>query len=253
MESVLKLHAALGISAGDVVAFAGAGGKSGSILQVSSELAEGGLTVLVVPTTKMSLEEARGIGPVVTSEDPDELRGKIKTLFSEGNGCVAAGSAMISRNRVGGVEPDLVSDLAAVADVLLVEADGSRQRPIKGTADHEPALPDAATLVVAVGNVAALGSPVDEEHVHRPALFSDLTGVGHGQSITPRAFARALVEGSLAKVSPNTRTAALITGVEPGRTMADASIIARELWRFGLGNVILTSIPKSPPIRVWIP
>lgn len=249
----MKLHAALGISAGDVVAFAGAGGKSGSILQVSSELAEAGLTVLVVPTTKMSLDEARGIGPVVTSEDPDELRGKIKTLFSEGNGCVAAGSAMISRNRVGGVEPDLVSDLAAVADVLLVEADGSRQRPIKGTADHEPAIPDAATLVIAVGNVDALGSPVDEEHVHRPALFSELTGVGPGQSITARAFARALAEGSLAKVSPDTRTAALITGVEPGRTMADASIIVRELWRFGTKRVVLTSIPKDHPARVWVP
>ncbi|WP_166179531.1 selenium cofactor biosynthesis protein YqeC [Rubrobacter tropicus] len=249
----MKLHAALGISAGDVVAFAGAGGKSGSILQVASELAEAGLTVLVVPTTKMSLDEARGIGPLVTSEDPEELRGKIKISFSEGNARVAAGSAMLSKGRVGGVPPDLVSDFATLADVLLVEADGSRQRPIKGTADHEPALPDASTLVVAVGNVDALGSPVDEEHVHRPALFSELTGVGHGQSITARAFAQALVEGSLAKVLPGARTAALITGVEPGRTMADASVVSRELWRLGTRHVVLTSIPKDAPTRVWVP
>ena len=249
----MKLHAALGISAGDVVAFAGAGGKSGSILQVASELAEAGLTVLVVPTTKMSLDEAREIGPLVTSEDPEELRGKIKISFSEGDACVVAGSATISKGRVGSVPPDLVSDLATLADVLLVEADGSRQRPIKGTADHEPALPDASTLVVAVGNVDALGSPVDEEHVHRPALFSDLTGVGHGQSITARAFARALVEGSLAKVLVGARTAALITGVEPGRTMADASVISRELWRLGTRRVVLTSIPKNSPARVWVP
>ena len=249
----MKLHAALGISGGDVVAFAGAGGKSGAILQVAAELVEAGMTVLAVPTTKMSLGEAQKVGPLVTSEDAGDLRLKVKAAFSEGNAGVAAGSAMISKGRVGGVAPDLVSDLAPLADVLLVEADGSRRRPIKGTADHEPALPAAATLVVAVGNVDALGSPVDEEHVHRPALFSELTGVGSGQSITARAFARALVHGSLANVPPGTRSAALITGVEPGRTMSDAAVISRELWRFGTTRVVLTSIPKNSPDRVWVP
>ena len=71
--------------------------------------------------------------------------------------------------------------------------------------------------------------------------------------MTARAFARALVEGSLASVPAGARTAALITGVEPGRSMADASVIARELWRFGSRNVVLTSIPKSSPARVWVP
>ncbi|CAA9465173.1 MAG: hypothetical protein AVDCRST_MAG02-3531 [uncultured Rubrobacteraceae bacterium] len=249
----MKLHAALGISAGDVVAFAGAGGKSGAILHVAGELAEAGMTVLTVPTTKMSLGEAQRVGSLVTSEDADELRAKVEAAFSEGNARVAAGSAMISKGRVGGVAPGIVSDLAPLADVLLVEADGSRQRPLKGTAGHEPALPEASTLVVAVGNVDALGSTVDEEHVHRPALFSELTGVGAGQSITARAFARALVQGSLANVPAAARAAALITGVEPGRTMSDASVISRELWRFGTKRVVLTSIPKNPPARVWIP
>jgi probable selenium-dependent hydroxylase accessory protein YqeC len=160
---------------------------------------------------------------------------------------------MLSKNRVGGVDPGWVGDLARLADVVLVEADGSRRRPIKGTADHEPAFPDAATLVVAVGNVHALGTPVDEEHVHRPAIFSDLTGIGQGQSITPRAFALAVAQGSLARVPQGARTAALITGVEPGRSMSDASVITRELWRLGVRNVVLASLPIESPVRVWIP
>lgn len=249
----MKLHVALGISTGDVVAFVGAGGKSGAILQVAAELAETGMTVLTVPTTKMSIGEATGVGTLVTSEAPNELRAKVKVSFSEGNVRVAAGSAMISRNRVGGVAPDLISDLAPLADVLLVEADGSRGRPVKGTAAHEPALPDASTIVVAVANVEALGSTVDEEHVHRPAVFSELTGVGPGQSINARAFALALVRGSLARVPAEARTAVLITGVQPGRTMSDASVVSRELWRLGTKRVVLTSIPNNPPAYVWIP
>jgi probable selenium-dependent hydroxylase accessory protein YqeC len=247
----LRLHGALGISEGDVVAFAGAGGKSGAILHVAAELAEVGMTVLTVPTTKMFLGEVERLGPLVLSEDTEELRAQTKASLADGNLSVVVGSARISKSRIAGVEPEVVDELAPLADVVLVEADGSRRRPIKGTAGHEPVIPASATLVVAVGNVSALGSPVDEEHVHRPAVFSELTGVGQGQSITARAFARALAQGSLAKVSEETRTAALITGIEPGRTMSDASVVARELWRFGIRDVVLTSIPKDPPVFVW--
>jgi probable selenium-dependent hydroxylase accessory protein YqeC len=247
----LELHEALGITPGDVVAFVGAGGKSGAILAVSNGLREAGMKVLVAPTTKMLLGEADKIGPLVTSEDAGELREKAERALSE-YPTVVAGSGMLSKNRIGGVDPGWVGALARLVDVVLVEADGSRRRPIKGTADHEPALPEAATLVVATGNVHALGTPVDEEHVHRPEVFSDLTGIGPGQSITPGAFATALARGSLAKVPRTARTAALITGVEPGRSMSDASVVTRELWRLGIKKVVLASLKDSPP-RVWVP
>jgi probable selenium-dependent hydroxylase accessory protein YqeC len=249
----LKLYLALGISSGDVVAFVGAGGKSSAILAVAGELAEAEMTFLVAPTTKMFVNEAEKIGPLVTSEDVDELRAKAEEVLSDGVPGVVVGSGLLSKNRIGGVEPAAISSLAALADVVLVEADGSRRRPIKGTAEHEPALPEAATLVVAVGSIRAFGMPVDEEHVHRPELFSKLTGIGPGQSITARAFARALAEGSLGGVPEKARPAALITGVHPGRSMADASIITRELWRLGVKKVVLSSLPDERPGRIWIP
>ena len=249
----MKLHLALGISSGDVAAFVGAGGKSSAILAIADELSEAGMTVLVVPTTKLFVSEAEKIGPLVTSEDADELRAKAEEALSGGASGVVVGSGLLSKNRVGGVEPAVVSSLAPLADVVLVEADGSRRRPIKGTAEHEPALPEAATLVVAVGNIGAFGMPVDEVHVHRAELFSKLTGIGAGQSITARAFARALVEGSLASIPDGARSAALITGVHPGKSMADASIVTRELWRLGVKKVVLSSLPDESPARVWIP
>jgi probable selenium-dependent hydroxylase accessory protein YqeC len=249
----LKLYLALGISPGDVVAFAGAGGKSSAIVTTAAELAQDGMTVLAAPTTKMLIKEAQKIGPLVTSEDADELRAKVREALSGGASTVVAGSGLLSKNRIGGVDPAWISSLASLVDVVLIEADGARHRPIKGTAEHEPALPDAATLVVPVANIAALGAPVDEEHVHRPELFSKLTGVGLGQSITARAFARALADGSLANIPENARPAALITGVEPGKSMADASIVTRELWRMGVKKVVLTSLPGESPGRVWLP
>jgi probable selenium-dependent hydroxylase accessory protein YqeC len=249
----LKLYLALGIASGDVAAFVGAGGKSSAMLTVADELTQAGMNVLVAPTTKMLVSEAQRIGPLVTSEDAGELRMKAKEALSNAGSGVVVGSGLLSKNRVGGVDPADIPSLAPLANVVLVEADGSRRRPIKGTADHEPVLPEAATLIVAVGSIRAFGAPVDQEHVHRPELFSRLTGVGAGQSITARAFAQAIAKGSLRNVPDNARTAALITGVKPGKSMADASVITRELWRFGVKKVVLTSLPDEPTGRVWLP
>lgn len=248
----MKLCGTLGISSGEVVAFAGAGGKSSAILAATRELVGDGARVLVVPTTKMFLSEAEQIGPLVVSEEAGRLCAKAKEALGSSAAAVA-GSEVLSKKRVGGVEPSWVSNLAGLADVTLVEADGARRRPLKGTAAHEPVLPDAATLVVAVGNVRAFGKTVGDQHVHRPEAFTGLTGVVPGQSITARAFALALARGSLRDTPDGTRTAALITGVTPGKSMADAAAISRELWKLGVEKVVLASLPGESPPRVWTP
>src|SRR4028119_2485218 len=135
----LKLHDALGISSGDVVAFAGAGGKSAAILQVARELAGAGMTVLTVPTTKMFLGEVERLGPLVTAEDPQELAAGVRAALSSDNPSVVAGRARISKGRVDGVDPDVIEALAPLADVVLVADDGAGRRPAKASAADAPA------------------------------------------------------------------------------------------------------------------
>lgn len=248
----MSLYRAFGISAGDVVAFAGAGGKSSAILAISEELTREGMSVLVAPTTKMFLDEAHKVGPMVTSTDQTGLRERIEEALADSK-AVVAGSELLSKQRIGGVDPAWIPTLQKLADVTLVEADGSRRRPLKGTDDHEPLLPDSATLVIAVGNITALGKPLNDEYVHRPEVFSELTGIGLDQTVTPRAFATAVAKGSLGKTSEGVRKAALITGVQPGHLMSQAAVITRELWRLGLNNVVLSSLPDETPGRVWKP
>lgn len=249
----VKLYKALGIEPGEIVAFAGAGGKSGAIVELCRELSEAGMRVLAVPTTKMFVSEAEKAGPLVVSEDPGELRELVAEALPEKGrgGVLVAGSGRLSKGRISGVEPWQVPELAALADVTLVEADGARRRPVKGTDGHEPAMPEGTTLAVAVGGSWALGRPLDEENVHRPELFSKLTGILPGHSITAEAFALALAKGSLGKAGDGVRCAALLTGVEPGPGMSEASIIARELWRLGIRDVVLTSLPFHSPPMIW--
>ena|SRR5215210_1370555 len=245
----LELYRALSIARGDIVAFVGAGGKSSAILQVVGELGEAGVSVLVAPTTKMFVSEAEEIGPILTSEDGDELRSKVAKTLAE-QGAAVAGSEILSKRRVGGVEPAWVPTLAPEDGVTLVEADGSRRRPLKGTASYEPLLPHESTLVVAVGGVRALGEPMDAERVHRPEVFSELTGIGPGHTIDASAFARSLLAG-LRNIRDGARQAALLTDVEPGQSMFDASVVAHGLWRGGVRRVVLSSLPNETPGRVW--
>ena len=245
----MKLYRALGIEWGEVVAFVGAGGKSSAILQVAGELKEEGVKVLVAPTTKMFVSEAERVGRILTSEDRDELRTEAaKALSVEGAAVVA--SSILSKNRIGGVEPAWIPALALEDGVTLVEADGSRRRPLKGTAEHEPFLPEGATLVVAVGGTRALGEPLEEERVHRPEVFSKLTGISPGHTIGAQAFARALLAG-LRSVPDGARRAVLLADVEPGQSMSVASVVAHGLWREGVRKVVLSSLPKETPGRVW--
>lgn len=246
----MKLYEALGIGPGEVVAFAGAGGKSGAILELCRELSGAGLRVLAVPTTKMFVSEAEKVGTLVTSGEPEGLRQRVAEAFA-GEGAVVAGSGTLSKGRVEGVEPEQVPELAALADVTLVEADGARRRPIKGTEAHEPAVPRETTLAVGVGGVWALGRSLNEENVHRPEAFSEMTGILPGHSITAEAFAVALVKGSLGRVPEEARRVALITGVEPGPGMSEASTIARELWALGVPDVVVTSLPFQSPPTIW--
>ena len=246
----MQLASALEIGRGDVVAFAGAGGKSSAIIRLASELSASGLTVLAAPTTKMFVSEAERVGPLVVSQSNEELRGKISEALA-GGGAVVAGREILSKHRVGGLPPRIIGELARLADVTLVEADGARRRPLKGTAEHEPELPSRVTLVVAVGGIRALGAPLDEETVHRPELFSHLTGIEAGQTITPEAFARTLAEGSLHNTPPEVRKAALISGAQPGTQMFDASVVARKLRQLGVDPIVAASLPQDGPAVAW--
>ena len=74
-------------------------------------------------------------------------------------------------------------------DLVVVEADGSRRRPVKAPAPHEPALPPAVTLVVVMAGIDALAGPI-RVVAHRPERVCALTGLAPQETLTPETLAR---------------------------------------------------------------
>ena len=95
---------------------------------------------------------------------------------------------------------------------LLIEADGSRQKPIKSPAEHEPSIPDYSDVVVVVAGLSIIGKTLTDEHVHRPEMFSKVSGLCLNQPITPKQIITALThpQGGLKNIPHNARRIAIL-------------------------------------------
>ena len=143
-----SLSEALGLRGGALVAFVGGGGKTTAILRIASELRAGGLSILASTTTKVGPSIAAAM-PVVEPACAGLGVAEIAAAVARhGAAFVAGGRDPNGKYR--GVDPSLLDRLseAGAADVILVEADGSRQRPLKAPAAHEPVVPSRTSLVV---------------------------------------------------------------------------------------------------------
>lgn len=94
-----------------------------------------------------------------------------------------------------------IGELAALADHVLVEADGSRQLPLKAHAAWEPVVPPESDACVLVVGASGLGRPV-KQVVHRPELFCKRAGCATQDLATPERVAQVVAtevaEGLLA-------------------------------------------------------
>lgn len=141
------------ISVDRVIAFVGAGGKTTLIQKMARELQENGKKVIVTTTTHMYRPDDTWNGIEVACMPCEEELGKVKGLPKE--------EYLQLKNK---------------CDVLLVEADGSRRKPLKVPAMYEPAIPEDADLVIGMAGEAAVGLTL-EEGCHRPELAAKLLGV----------------------------------------------------------------------------
>lgn len=82
-----------------------------------------------------------------------------------------------------------ISLLIRFADYVLVEADGSRQLPLKAHAAHEPVIPKEANTVLVLIGVDGLGKPISNV-AHRPELYAKICGTTPDAVVTEEMIAK---------------------------------------------------------------
>lgn len=146
-----------------VVTLVGGGGKTTTMYALAREARDAGKTVIVTTTTHILPHPA-----LFLTGDRDETG--LPALLAR-YGIVTVGRVSGETGKMTGV--DNVAACARAADVVLVEGDGAKLRPLKAPAEHEPVVPPESAAVVAVAGLDALGRPIADA-CHRPELVAAL-------------------------------------------------------------------------------
>ncbi len=218
---------ALGCGRGDVVALAGAGGKTTLAYALCADARAAGMRAVVTATTHMG-EPPAGAGPLVLWDDGRGRPDLVEALAAHGAASVSGPPA--SGRRLAGLRASSVPELLELADLVIAQADGARGRAFKLPALHEPELPAGATLLVVCAGLDALGAPLDEEHVHRLPEVLAACGRRRGELLDEAALAAALAHpaGYAGRVPPGVRSALFLNRAE-GEALAAAERLARAL------------------------
>lgn len=169
----------------------GGGGKTALLHALALYLFRAGASVLVSTTTKMNAPRLPGLLLKDSIEDLELLkavrctlrRRRLVALLTSPDGGVG--------DKRTGLSPDRTDLLwsARVASHIVTEADGSRQKPLKAWAEHEPPIPSRTTLLCAVLGADRMDEPLDEEHVFRLELMERNFGLKRGERLTPDRLA----------------------------------------------------------------
>ena len=195
-----------------VTAVTGGGGKTTLLRTLGEELAAGGARVLLCATTKLFPFD--GLPNLINpSEEALAEALESRRLLCAGTPVPGAGKLTAPATPM--------ARLAALADYVLAEADGSAGRPLKAHAPHEPAIPPEAGQTILVVGASGFGRPITEA-AHRPGLYARLAGVPEDAPATPETEAAVLLAEGL-------HDRVLIGQVETAEDRARASALAARL------------------------
>lgn len=163
-----------------IIAVVGSGGKTTLIQKLARQYREEGKTVLVTTSTHMFIEE----DTLLTEDAATIIRALNET------GYVMAG--VPEGIKIKALPAHTFEEISGRADVVLVEADGSRHMPLKYPNATEPVIPAQTDRILVVWGPHGLGHPL-REVCHRPQLAANCLGVSEDTVIT-REHVRTLLQ-----------------------------------------------------------
>ena len=238
----MNLRQALRVKSQTRLAFVGAGGKTTAMFQLAKQWKE---NILLTATTHLAEEQLSLAEHHFVVETPRDVQN-----VTQSNGVTLFTGSLSSEGRTRGVDSVTLEEIRKLAKKwncpLLIEADGSRQRPLKAPADHEPVIPDFVDTVVVVAGMSGLGQPLTPDWVHRPEQFASLTGLEPGMSVTEPALVKLLTHpsGGLKGIPENARRVVFLNQADSVELQSHAQGMAKALLS-GFDGVGIASLVQG--------
>ena len=210
-----------------VISIAGAGGKT-TLMFLLAESLPG--TVVTTTTTKVGNYQIERASTRVPLDDfPPEDPGKI---------IWTSPSLQPQNGKIHGCRvPEfykLAKQCQSLNLTLIAETDGAARRHIKAPADHEPNIPEVCNVCFYLVGLDVLGKPLNSENVHRPEIFSKLTGAAESSPLTVKSIIDLLEHpaGGLKNVPGGALRIACLTHADTADRIAAASVISENLRQY---------------------
>ena len=264
----MQLHTALRLALDpahpDVISVVGGGGKSSAVFRIALDLAKSGRRAVITHTARIAAFQTAWSPATVEVLDDTLPWAHIEGALDKHHVCLLTGTVVADR-RVG-LPPHLVDELVQAAAnlgiaAITVEADGSKMRPAKAPADHEPVLPGATTLLAPVLGLDAVGAVIGPRLFHRDELVRqvlELPGSTDSRTdnrFTPRHAADLLVHpAGGAKALPSAaRLLPILNKADTPLRLLCGRLAARRLVTRGQ-PALLTAVgdaSRDPVIERW--
>lgn len=173
-----------------IQAFVGAGGKTTLLKKMAAQYRSEGKTVFVTTTTHMFSEE-----DTLTTDDADAI---IHALREHGY----AMAGVPQGEKITALSKQTFDSVCAYADMVLVEADGSKMLPLKYPNVTEPVIPENTDEIYVVCGLNALGQKA-KDVCHRLELVKTCLGIDDETVITATHVQKLIIEGYVSPLRSN--------------------------------------------------
>jgi len=249
---ITSIEQALRASNSACIAFIGSGGKTTAMFQLARELVKH-TSVIVTTSAHLGAWQISFADTHFVIESSAEMEG----LESKLQGITLITGAF-DEGRTKPLDEESLNWLNQFCKAhtlpLLIEADGSRQKPLKAWAEHEPPIPNFVEQVVDVVGLTGLGKPLGDEVAHRAEIFSTLSDLSIGEIITPEAMARVLIhsKGGQKNIPMGARKIALLNQADNHELQAMAHGMVNSLLQ-SFHAVVISSLQEEKIFAVHEP
>lgn len=159
----------------EIISLVGAGGKTTLIEEFAKELKVLGKKVLSTTTTQ-----------IFKPENPDYfLLKEIRDDFKPEEGTISSYGRCVKDGKLMGITLEELENIIKrnIFDYILIEADGSKRKPLKAPAEHEPVITNLTTITIGVIGLDSIGKELNDLNFHRSDKIANIIRKEIGEKI----------------------------------------------------------------------
>ncbi len=221
-----------------LISFVGGGGKTSGIFYFRDYLISKGKKVLVTTTTAMEIEDNIDIC------FGNEFSGNCMLFSKKISDIKAKGISIEELNRIKNTNE---------YDYILCEADGAKRKAIKANLEYEPVISNLSDNIFIFVGAEIIGKKASDENVHRIEVFSEITGLEIGKTISEESVIKCILsERGLMKGVYDKKASVFFNKIELISNDLNFDYIADELLkRNNVEGVYFTNIQKGEFVRFY--